>query len=143
MHLQRIRPSSSPNASLICPIRKKDGSLRLCVNYRRLNSMTRQDAFPTSNLNECLDSLVGAKYFSTLDLKHGYLQVPVKKRTSHKTAVRAPGGLWKFKRMPFGPKRAPAACCRLINLALGHLKLTQVLFTWMTSAPSQTLLTNT
>lgn len=123
---QIIRPSSSPYASAICPVRKKDGSLRLCINYSSLNAKTKPDAFPTCNISECLDSLAGARYFSTIDLAQGYLQVPVKEEDKEKTAFRFPSGLWEFNRMPFGLKGAPATFCWLMQLALGHLTPTQL-----------------
>ncbi len=77
LEAQIIRESSSPYASPIVLVRKKDGSLRLCVDYRRLNASTRKDAFPLPRIEETLDSLMGAQWFSTMDLASGYNQVPV------------------------------------------------------------------
>ena len=74
---QVVRPSSSPYASPIVVVQKKDGSIRLCVDYRQLNAKTRKDAFPLPRIEESLDALSGAKWFSTLDLASGYNQVPV------------------------------------------------------------------
>ena len=74
---QVIRESCSPFASPIVLVKKKDGSLRLCVDYRQLNSRTRKDAFPLPRIEESLDALTGARWFSTMDLASGYNQVPV------------------------------------------------------------------
>ncbi|GAA6083782.1 uncharacterized protein LOC107657336, partial [Tachysurus ichikawai] len=72
-----IRESCSPYASPIMLVKKKDSSLRMCVDYRHLNAKTRKDAFPLPRIEESLESLTGARWFSTLDLASGYLQVPV------------------------------------------------------------------
>lgn len=74
---QVIRESSSPYASPIVLVRKKDGGFRLCVDYRLLNGKTRKDAFPLPRIEESLDALSGARWFSTPDLASGYNQVPV------------------------------------------------------------------
>ena len=121
-----IRPSSSEYAASMCPVRKKDGSLRLCVDYRALNEKTRNDAFPTSNLPDVLDYMVRAQYFSILDLAHGYHQIPVNEEDKHKTAFRPPTCLWEFNVMPFGLKGAPATFCRLMHMTLGHMSPEQV-----------------
>lgn len=88
LEAQVIRESSSPFASSIVLVRKKDGSLRMCVDYRLLNSKTRKDAFPLPRIEESLDALCGARWFSTLDLASGYIQVPVSESDKPKTVNR-------------------------------------------------------
>ena len=75
-----IRTSNSPWASPICLVKKKDGIVRPCVHYRRLNKVTKSDAFPVPNVDECIDGISGSKKFSTVDLTCGYFQVPVREQ---------------------------------------------------------------
>lgn len=116
---QVIRESSSPYASPIVLVRKKDGSLRLCVDYRLLNSKTRKDAFPLPRIEESLDALSGARWFSTIDLASGYNQVPVAEQDKPKTAFCTPFGLFEFNRMPFGLCNAPSTFQRLMQRLFG------------------------
>ncbi|KAL5464015.1 hypothetical protein EMCRGX_G032972, partial [Ephydatia muelleri] len=81
-----IQPSSSPWASPIILVPKKDGSLRFCIDYRKLNSVTRKDAYPLPRVDDTLEALSGSKWFSTLDLLCGYWQVEVEEKDRHKTA---------------------------------------------------------
>ncbi len=105
---QVIRESCSPYASPIVLVKKKDGALRLCVDYRQLNCKTQKDAFPLPRIEESLDALSGARWFFTLDLASGYNQVPVEERDKCKTAFCTPFGLFEFNRMPFGLCNAPS-----------------------------------
>lgn len=114
-----VRESSSPYASPIVLVKKKDGSLRMCVDYRHLNVKTRKDAFPLPRIEESLDSLSGARWFSTLDLASGYLQVPVSEHDRPKTAFCTPFGLFEFNRMPFGLCNAPSTFQRLMERLFG------------------------
>ena len=114
-----IRESSSPYASPIVLVRKKDGSLRMCVDYRLLNSKTRKDAFPLPRIEESLDALSGACWFSTLDLASGYNQVPVTEQDKPKTAFCTPLGLFEWNRMPFGLCNAPSTFQRLMQRMFG------------------------
>lgn len=114
-----VRESSSPYASPIVLVKKKDGSLRMCVDYRHLNAKTRKDAFPLPRIEESLDSLSGARWFSTLDLASGYLQVPVSEQDRSKTAFCTPFGLFEFNRMPFGLCNAPSTFQRLMERLFG------------------------
>lgn len=91
---QVIRESCSPYASPVVLVKKKDGSLRMCVDYRQLNAKTRWDAFPLPRIEESLDALRGA--FSTLDLTSGYNQVPVMEGDKPKTTFCTPFGLFDF-----------------------------------------------
>ena len=115
-----IRESSSPYASPIVLVRKRDGKLRLCVDYRALNAKTRRDAYPLPRIDEALDVLGGAKFFCSLDLAHGFHQIPVATEDIEKTAFRVgTGGLYEFTRMPFGLCNAPATFMRLMDKAFG------------------------
>lgn len=116
---QVIRESSSPYASPIVIVRKKCGGLRMCVDYRQLNSRTRKDAFPLPRIEESLDALSGAQWFSTLDLASGYNQVPVTEQDRPKTAFCTPFGLFEFNRMAFGLCNAPSTFQRLMERMFG------------------------
>lgn len=114
-----IRESCSPYASPIVLVKKKDGSLRMCVDYRQLNARTRKDAFPLPRIAESLDSLTGARWFSTMDLASGYNQVPVSEQDRPKTAFCMPFGLFEWNRMPFGLCNAPSTFQRLMQRLFG------------------------
>ncbi|PIK38887.1 hypothetical protein BSL78_24289 [Apostichopus japonicus] len=115
-----IRESSSPYASPVVVVRKKDGGMRLCVDYRALNNKTRKDAYPLPRIEEALDAIGGAKYFCTLDLAHGYHQVQMHESDVEKTAFRSgTGGLYEYLRMPFGLCNAPATFMRLMDHVFG------------------------
>ena len=87
---------------------KKDGSLRLCVDYRKLNAVSTNDAYPMPRIDDMIDRLGKARYFTVLDLTRGYWQVPVTPSACPKTAFTTPFGLFHYKTMPFGLKGAPA-----------------------------------
>ena len=115
-----IRESSSPYASAVVLVRKTDGSLRLCVDYRALNAKTHKDAYPLPRIDEALDTLKGAKYFCSLDLTHGYHHIPVDEEDIEKTAFRVEtGGLYEYTRMPFGLCNAPATFMRVMDKVFG------------------------
>ena len=78
-------------------------------------------AIPTGNLIEVVESMAGANFFSTIDLAHGYFQIPIAEDDKAKTAFRTRTGLWEFNRMPFGLKGAPDTFARMMNAALGHI----------------------
>ena len=97
-----IEPSNSPWASPVILVRKKDGSILYCIDYRRLNAVTRKDSYPISRIDDSLDALGKARIFSTLDLASGYWQIGLTEEAKEKSAFCTPGGLYQIKVMPFG-----------------------------------------
>eukprot|EP00742_Colponemidia_sp_Colp-10_P010829 GILJ01011943.1.p1 GENE.GILJ01011943.1~~GILJ01011943.1.p1 ORF type:complete len:1522 (-),score=171.97 GILJ01011943.1:111-4676(-) len=117
-----IRHSASDWSSPVVIVRKKDGSNRFCVDYRRLNAITKKDVYPLPRIDDTLDSLGRATIFSTLDLASGYWQIPMAPEDIEKTAFTTHDGLFEFTVMPFGLCNAPATFQRTMDVVLSGLK---------------------
>ena len=113
-----IEPSVSQWSASMVLVKKKDRSLRICVDYRRLNSVSQVDAYPMPRVDELLDRLGKANFISTMDLTRGYWQVLVAEQDRHKTAFNSPVGFFQFRVMPFGLQGAPATFQRMMDRLL-------------------------
>ena len=119
-----IRESTSPFASPIVIVPKKGGEMRFCIDYRKLNDITIKDRYPLPRIDDTIDSLSGAKLFSTLDLFSGYWQIEIEPLDQHKTSFICEFGQFEFVRMPFGLTNAPATFQRFMNhIFRKHLNL--------------------
>ena len=116
-----IRESKSPAGAPILFAPKKDGSLRLCVDYRGLNAITIKNRYPLPLITEIMDRVTGANYFSKIDLKDAYYQIRIKAGDEWKTAFRTRYGHYEFLVIPFGLTNAPATFQAYINKALRGL----------------------
>lgn len=116
-----IRPSQSPWASPVVLIRKKDGTWRFCVDYRKLNSVSKKDTFPLPVIDDLLSFLGNAKYFSSFDLLSSYHQVPIRECDREKTAFICHSGLYEFNVLSFGLCNAPATFQRMGTNILGDM----------------------
>ena len=116
-----IEPARSPWASRLVLVTKPDGSTRVCVDYRGVNKVTITDAYPTPRIEHILEKLSGNVFFSTFDCEKGYYQVGLTERTKNVSAFVCPFGQYRWTKMPFGLKNAPAVFQRLMDLILTGL----------------------
>ena len=117
-----MQPSSSPWASPVVLVQKNDDSQRFCIDYRKLNRVTKKNVYPIPQIDDTLNIMAGSCWFSTLYLVSGYWQVEVAQQDREKTVFCIPEGLFKFKVLPFGLNNAPATFQRLMDLFLSGLK---------------------
>ena len=116
-----IRPSASPWASPVIFVRKKDHSLRMCVDYRALNKVTKADSYPLPRIDDNLDALGKSKCFSLVDLESGFHQISMEKSSVEKTAFTTRYGSYEYLVMPFGLRNAPSTFQRVMNKVLEGL----------------------
>ena len=118
-----IKPCNSQwNTPIVCVWKKDKDEIRLCLDFRQLNLITKRQAFPMPNIAEMMDRLHGTKYFSTIDLGNAYYQVELDKESQEKTAFSTKSGQFCFKRMPFGIAAAPGTFQELMNKVLKPIK---------------------
>ncbi|MES9994361.1 MAG: RNase H-like domain-containing protein [Candidatus Thiodiazotropha sp.] len=121
LELGVIEPSISPYSSPVVLVPKKDGSVRFCIDFRKLNKVTEFDAEPMPNMEEVINKMSGHRYFTKMDLCKGYWQVGLTDRSKPFTAFETPKGLFQFKTMPFGLVNSGASFCRLMRIILSDL----------------------
>lgn len=119
LDLGLIRPSSSPYGSPVLFVRKPDGSMRMCIDYRALNRLTIRNSNPLPRIDECFDRLQGSSYFSSLDLKAGYHQIRIQESDVPKTAFNTRYGKFEWRVLPFGLCNAPPSFQARMNDVLG------------------------
>lgn len=122
-----ISESRSPYASPIVVVRKKSGKVRMCVDYRTLNQRRIPDQYTVPRIEDALHSLSGSKWFSVLDLRSGYYQIPMSETDKEKTAFICPLGFYQFERMPQGISGAPATFQRVMKRTIGNMNFLEVL----------------
>ncbi len=122
LRMKVFEPSCSEWASPIVLVPKSDGSLRFCVDYRRLNALTIRDSYPLPRMDECIDSPGEATIFTASDCNSGYWQIPIDPSNRDKTTFKSHFGTYRFVRMPFGVRNAPATFPRAIDDILSVVK---------------------
>ena len=116
-----IEPSRSPWSFPLLVVPKKDKTHRLVVDFRRLNKITRTDPYPMPSMKDLISSIGSKKYFTTIDLLQGFLQIPLDEESKEFTAFSSASGRFQYTRMPFGLKSAPVSFVRLMDMVLGDL----------------------
>ena len=123
-----IRPSQLPWCNAMVLVRKKDGSLRFCIDFRCLNAWTKKDAYPLPRMQDTMESMVGARHFSCMDLKSGFWQVKMAEESRQYTAFTVGSmGVYEFLHMPYGLCNTPVTFQCLMQNCLGELNLTYAL----------------
>ena len=123
-----IWPSQSPWCNAMVLVRKKDGSLWFCIDFRRLNAWTKKDAYPLHHMQETMESMVGTRHFSCMDLKSGFWQAKMDEESRQYTAFTVGSmGVYEFLHMPYSLCNAPATFQHLMQNCLGELNLTYAL----------------
>lgn len=117
-----IRESESPFSSPVILVKKKDGTDRLCIDYRSLNKIIERDPYPLPLIEDQIDKLGKAKFYISIDMKNGFYQIPISKDSSKYTAFSTSDGHYEFIKMPFGICNGPAVFQRAITKAVAHLK---------------------
>src|SRR6266516_1423972 len=117
-----VEPASSPWASNVVVVTKQDKTPRITLDYRALNERTYRDSYPLPNINACLDTFKGASWFSVLDLRSSFYQVPLAEEDRDKTAFLTRKGQWRFSRLPMGTCNSPSTFQRLMDLVLRGLQ---------------------
>lgn len=121
LELGVIEPSSSPWSSPIVMVKKPNGKIRLCLDSRKLNEVTKKDSYPLPYISRILGNIVGSKYLSSVDLKDAFWQIPLEETSKEKTAFTVPSrGLYQFRRLPFGLNNAAQSQSRLMDRVLGY-----------------------
>lgn len=126
-----IRPSTSEYASPVVIVKKRDGTIRLCIDYRKLNRKIIKDRYPLPVIEEQIDRLQGSTFFSTLDLKDGFFHVPVEEKSRKFTAFIVPDGQYEFLKTPFGLCNSPAVFQRFINAIFRDLSTKGIVLTYL------------
>lgn len=117
-----IEPSESPWSSAYLLVKKKSGEYRLCIDFRKLNMLTKKLVYPLPNIEDCIDTLSGKKFFSLLDFSSGFLQLPLDEKSKELTAFKTEDGLFHYTRMPFGLANAPASFQKMVNVMFSGLR---------------------
>ncbi len=120
--LDVIEPTWSEWSSPVVIMPKPDGRSRFCVDYRRLNALSLKDSYPLPQMEECIDSLGDAKFFTTLDCNWGFWQIPIKDEDRDKTTFTCHSGTFRFKKMHFMLTNAPATFQRTTDIILARFK---------------------
>jgi len=113
-----IEPSNSSWASPVCLVKKKNGIFPFCIDYRRVNAVSKKYAYPIPDIQDAHDNLQGSQYFATIDLLSGYWQLDITDRAKERSAFCIRRGVFQFTRMPFGLSGAPGSSCRLMSIVL-------------------------